>query len=161
ALGHGVPGMADGDAPRRRATPRSRRCEAGLGVRAVHARSAGGMDGRGLPGSPGPFGSPERGRAVPWTTAAFRGGIPQARGDHFGERGVARREGWPSRRAAANAWIAHESRARVARGRIVNVEAHAGAVGGPSVARVAICGTGLQAQIGALGLETEGLQLVS
>jgi hypothetical protein len=145
ALGHGVPGMADADAPRRRATPRSRRREAGLGVRAVHARSAGGMDGRGLPGSPGPFGPPERGRAVPpWTTAAFRGGIPQARGVPFGERGVARREDWPSRRASANAWIAHESCARVARGRIVNVEAHAGVVGRPSVGRVGIHETGRQ-----------------
>ena len=44
-------GVADGDAARRRAAPRSRRREARLGFRAVHARPTGAMDGRGRPGA--------------------------------------------------------------------------------------------------------------
>jgi len=115
ALGDGLPGVADGDAPWRRATPRSRRRHAELGFRAVHARPTGGMDGRRPPGVSRPFGSRCRGRtrSSSGSAAARPRGVPEARRHHFGQRGVAKFARRPSRRAAANARSAHEPRARL------------------------------------------------
>ena len=118
ALGDGFPWVADGDAPRRRATPRSRRRHAKIGFRAVHARPAGGMDGRRPPGVSRPFGS----RCRNWTRSSYgRTGarprrISEARREHFGQRGLAKFARRPSRHAAPKARSAHEPRARIRRG---------------------------------------------
>ena len=56
AAGHGVPGLADGDVAWRGATPRSWRRGAGFWSCAVHARTTGGVDGRGRFAT-GPFSS--------------------------------------------------------------------------------------------------------